>query len=208
MVKLLPKTLLMEAMDLTSQTRQTLLLQSQSILVLMIIQQPFQSSVKLSCLVTTTEEPLVSQQLRTLLSLPFQFILTRRTTTPQKDQMETREEEDLSSLSFKTTEMTNKSGRNKFIQVNQLIPSDLLIKPTIALLPTTHKISRETVTLLTLLLNTDKEVHALSGSLCKPEMPGTLLWLNKVCPLKAKSMPTWKDGVLQSLDGKKEEIMN
>jgi hypothetical protein len=56
--------------------------------------------------------------------------------------------------------------------------------------------------------NTTKEVHALSGSLYKPEMLGTLLWLNKVCPLKEESMPTWRDGVLQSLDGTEEETMN
>jgi len=83
-------------------------------------------------------------------------------------------------LLFKTMEMTNKNGKSKDIQVNLLIPSDLLIKPSTALLPKIHKISREMPNLPTLFPSTTEWVLALSGNSNKQEMHGTSSWLDKV----------------------------
>lgn len=105
-------------------------------------------------------------------------------------------------LLFKTMEMTNKNGKSQNIQVNQLIPSDLLIKPSTALLPKIHKISKELVNLLMLFPSTTEWALALSGNFNKQVMHGTSLWLIKVWLLSQRNMPTWRDGVSQSLDGK------
>lgn len=77
-------------------------------------------------------------------------------------------------LLFKTMEMTNKDGKSLDIQVNQLIPSDLLIKPDTALLPRIHKISKEIKIPHTLFLNTTEWALAPSGNFNKQEMHGIL----------------------------------
>lgn len=93
-------------------------------------------------------------------------------------------------LLFKTMEMTNKDGKSLDIQVNLLIPSDLLIKPDTALLPRIHKISKEIKILHTLFPSTTKWALAPSGNFNKQEMHGILLWLDKVWPLNLENMTT------------------